>query len=129
VADFTYVRLATGTFAYTAFVIDAYAGRIMGWECSSSKHTTFVERAIRQAVALRLRDEKPQQTKGTKAIQPIHHSDAGSQGGFNWSSQHFECGGVDGQASGLDDGVDRQVADEVAGQAVAATRRGAVVLA
>jgi putative transposase len=24
----------------------------------------------------------------------IHHSDAGSQGGFNWSSQHLECGGV-----------------------------------
>jgi putative transposase len=44
VADFTYVRLATGAFAYTAFVIDAFAGLIVGWECSTSKHTTFVER-------------------------------------------------------------------------------------
>ncbi|MBF6303149.1 IS3 family transposase, partial [Nocardia amamiensis] len=34
VADFTYVRLAGGGFVYTAFVIDAYAGRIVGWECS-----------------------------------------------------------------------------------------------
>ena len=89
VADFTYVRLATGAFAYTAFVIDAYAGRIVGWECSTSKHTRFVERAIRQAVALRLRDGKPLQNKGNRAI---HHSDAGSQGGFNQSSQHRRSG-------------------------------------
>jgi hypothetical protein len=34
---------------YTAFVIDAFAGRIVGWECSRSKHTAFVESAIRQA--------------------------------------------------------------------------------
>jgi putative transposase len=79
VADFTYVRLATGAFAYTAFVIDAYAGMIVGWECSTSKHTTFVERAIQQAVALRLRDGKPLQNKA------IHHSDAGSQ----YTSVHF----------------------------------------
>jgi hypothetical protein len=24
----------------------------------------------------------------------VHHSDAGSQGGFNWSSQHLDHGGV-----------------------------------
>ena len=34
VADFTYVPLVTGRFAYTAFVIDAFAGLIPGWECS-----------------------------------------------------------------------------------------------
>jgi putative transposase len=55
VADFTYVRLATGCFAYTAFVIDAYANRIVGWECSTSKETAFIESSIRQAVALRAR--------------------------------------------------------------------------
>jgi putative transposase len=74
------VPLTTGAgtrFAYTAFVIDAYAGRIVGWECSTSKHTAFVERAARQAIALRLRDGKPLQNKGIRAI---HHSDAGSQG-------------------------------------------------
>jgi putative transposase len=79
VADFTYVRLATGTFAYTAFVIDAFAGRIVGWECSTSKHTAFVERAIAQATAFRARQGKPMNHK------VIHHSDAGSQ----YTSVHF----------------------------------------
>src|SRR5262249_33257108 len=37
VADFTYVPLAGGGFGYTAFVIDAYAGLICGWECSLTK--------------------------------------------------------------------------------------------
>lgn len=73
VADFTYVRLSTGVFVYTAFAIDAFAGRIVGWQCSASKHATFVESAIRQAANLRARDGNPL-TGNT-----IHHSDAGSQ--------------------------------------------------
>ncbi len=73
VADFTYVRLASGGFVYTAFVVDAYAGRIVGWECSTSKRTAFVESAIRQAAALRVRQGRAW-TGFT-----IHHSDAGSQ--------------------------------------------------
>jgi putative transposase len=73
VADFTYVALASGVFAYTAFVIDAYAGLIVGWECSTSKKTVFVESAIRQAAALRAR-------QGHRlGGDTIHHSDAGSQ--------------------------------------------------
>jgi putative transposase len=72
VADFTYVPLAGG-FGYTAFVIDAFAGLIPGWECSLSKRTAFVESAIRQAVASRARQGHPLRG-GT-----IHHSDAGSQ--------------------------------------------------
>jgi putative transposase len=88
VADFSYVRLASGVFAYTAFVIDAFANRILGWECSTSKHTRFVEAAIRQAAAVRIRE-------GHAETGPvIHHSDAGSQGGFNRSSQHLDHGGV-----------------------------------
>ena len=82
VADFTHVAMATGSFAYTAFVIDAYADRIVGWECSTSKQTAFVESAIRQAAAVRSREGTPLDG-GT-----IHHSDAGSQGGFKGSSQH-----------------------------------------
>jgi putative transposase len=79
VADFTYVRLESGRFVYTAFVIDAYAGRIVGWECSVSKQTAFVESAIRQAAALRDREGNP--LDGST----IHHSDAGSQ----YTSIHF----------------------------------------
>ena len=78
VADFTYVRMASGCFAYTAFVIDAYANRIVGWECSTTKHTSFVESAIRQAAALRARE-------GHQLSGVVHHSDAGSQ----YTSVHF----------------------------------------
>ena len=73
VADFTYVRLTCGSFVYTAFVIDAFAGRIVGWECSASKHVGFVERAIRHAAAVRAGEGNPL-TGST-----IHHSDANSQ--------------------------------------------------
>lgn len=44
VADFTYLALAGGGFAYVAFVIDAYAGTIRGWECSLSKTARFIQR-------------------------------------------------------------------------------------
>lgn len=73
VADFTYLRLCTGVFVYTAFVIDAFAGRIVGWQCSANKRTAFVESAIRQAANLRSMEGIPL-TGST-----IHHSDAGSQ--------------------------------------------------
>ena len=79
VADFTYVPLAGGRFAYTAFVIDAFAGLIPGWECSLSKETAFVESAIRQATAYRMRQGNP------ITGDAIHHSDAGSQ----YTSVHF----------------------------------------
>ncbi len=75
-------------FAYTAFVIDAFAGLIVGWECSTSKKTAFVESAIRQAAALRARQGHP------IGGDTIHHSDAGSQGEIKWSSQHLDDGGV-----------------------------------
>ena len=113
VADFTYVRLSTGVFVCTAFVIDAFAGRIVGWQCSASKQTAFVEASIRQAADLRAIDGNPLMGD------TIHHSDAGGQGGFKWSSLHLDDGGVDGQASGLDEGVDGAFTDEVAGCAVA----------
>ncbi len=81
VADFTYVRMVP-CFAYTAFVIDAFAGTIVGWEVSTSKETAFVERAVNQACMLRSMQGNPLRER------TIHHSDAGSQGVFNWSKQH-----------------------------------------
>jgi putative transposase len=68
VADFTYVPMSTGVFAYTAFVIDAYAGTIVGWECSTSKVTAFVERAILQGADKRRGEGHPLQGN------TIHHS-------------------------------------------------------
>lgn len=40
-ADFTYVPMAGGGFDYAAFVIDAYAGLVPGWDCSLTKNTAF----------------------------------------------------------------------------------------
>jgi putative transposase len=79
VADFTYVPLSGGRFACTAFVIDAFAGLIPGWECSLSKKAAFSGSAIRGAAVYRARQGNPI-TGGA-----IHHSDAGSQ----YTSVHF----------------------------------------
>lgn len=66
VADFTYVSTWQG-FAYVAFIIDVFAGVIVGWRVSSSMETSFVLDALEQAVWAR-------RPSGT-----IHHSDKGSQ--------------------------------------------------
>jgi putative transposase len=69
VADFTYVSTWQG-WLYVAFVIDAYAKRIVGWRASSSMTTDFVLDALEQAVY----DRRPTHADGL-----IHHSDRGSQ--------------------------------------------------
>jgi putative transposase len=122
VADFTYVSTWSGM-VYVAFVIDAYARRILGWRASTSMRTELVLDAIEQAIWTRQREGVTDLTGLT------HHHDNGSQGGFNWSSQHLGPGGVDGQASRVDGGAYRAVADEVAGGAVASTGGRARVLA
>jgi transposase InsO family protein len=86
VSDFTYVATWKG-FVYAAFVIDAYARKIVGWRVSPSAHAGFVLDALEQAV----HDRRPGKGMGL-----VHHSDRGSQGGFNRSSQHPALGGVDG---------------------------------
>lgn len=39
IADIMYVRLASGSLAYEAFVTNAYARRIVGWAASTRQHT------------------------------------------------------------------------------------------
>ena len=78
VSDFTYVSTWQG-WLYVAFVIDVYARRIVCWRVSTSMHTDFVLDALEQALYAR-------QPERDGAL--IHHSDRGSQGGFNRSSQH-----------------------------------------
>lgn len=48
-ADFTYVATWAG-FVYVAFVIDAFARRIVGWRVSRSAQTPFVLDALEQAL-------------------------------------------------------------------------------
>jgi putative transposase len=72
VADFTYVSTQAG-WVYVAFVIDAYARRILGWKVSASMTTDLVLDAINQAIFTRRRE-------GVKDLSGlIHHNDAGSQ--------------------------------------------------
>ena len=69
VSDFTYVSTWAG-FVYVAFVIDAYARRIVGWRVSRTAHASSVLDALEQA----LHDRRPVQ--GSRLV---HHSDRGSQ--------------------------------------------------
>ena len=52
VADFTYVSTWQGQM-FTAFVIDVYARRIVGWRVSSHMRTDFVVDALEQALCAR----------------------------------------------------------------------------
>ena len=85
VSDFTYVATWSG-FVYVAFVIDAYARRIVGWRVSRTAHAGFVLDALEQA----LHERRPVQGGGL-----VHHSDRGVHPEFKWSSQHLERGGCD----------------------------------
>nr|WP_328806697.1 IS3 family transposase [Novosphingobium aerophilum] len=69
VVDFTYVHTWAG-FVYVAFVIDAYARRIVGWNVSTSATAGFVLDALEQAIHAR----RPGPDDGL-----IHHSDRGVQ--------------------------------------------------
>ena len=55
VADFTYVSTWSG-WCYVAFVIDAYARRILGWRCGTTMTTQLVLDALEQAIWTRQRD-------------------------------------------------------------------------
>jgi putative transposase len=117
IADVTYLRTWEG-WLYLAAVQDSYSRRIVGWSMAEHMRSELVVDALKMAVARR----RP-------PAGLIHHSDQGSQGGFNWSLQHLDRGGVDGQAGGVDGGVDGPVGDEVAGGAVVAPGGAAGVLA
>ena len=109
VADFTYVPLDGGGFGYTALVIDAFAGLIAGWECSLSKETSFVEKAIRQAAALRARQGHP------ISGQAIHHSDAGSQYTSVRFAQTLLLAGLTGSVGSVGDAYDNALAETTIG--------------
>jgi hypothetical protein len=102
---------------YLCAIRDVCSGRIVGYSMDSRMKAALAVSALRNAIALR------------SPVATIVHSDRGSQGGFNWSSQHLDPGGVGGQASRVDGGAYRAVADEVAGGAVASTGGRARVLA
>lgn len=72
VVDFTYVPTWSG-FCYTAFVMDLFSRRIVGWATSSRMDTDFVLGALEQAIWTRKHRD------GGDLEGLIHHSDHGSQ--------------------------------------------------
>jgi len=103
---------------YCCAIKDVFSNRIVGWAIDERMKARLVVAAIEMAVARR----------GGNVAGCILHSDRGSQGGFNWSSQHLDQEVEHGSASWVDEGVDGTVADEVAGGSVASPRGGARVL-
>jgi putative transposase len=65
---------------YCAAVMDAYSRRIIGWSIAHHIRTELVLDALGMAI---LRRQPPKD-------QTILHSDHGTQGEFNWSSQHLD---------------------------------------
>jgi putative transposase len=72
VADFTYVSTWSG-WVYVAFVIDAYARRIVGWRTATTMNTRLVLDAIEHAIWTRQREGI------TNLYGLIHHNDRRSQ--------------------------------------------------
>jgi transposase InsO family protein len=75
VADLTYVATWAG-FVYAAFVIDAFARRIVGWRVSRSLSADLALDALEQALYAR-----------PDLDQLVHHSDRGGQTEFKGSLQ------------------------------------------
>ncbi len=105
VSDFTYVATWTG-FVYVAFVIDAYARRIVGWRVSRSAHAGFVLDALEQA----LHERKPVHGGGL-----VHHSDRGVQYvSIKYTERLVEAGLVPSVGS-VGDSYDNALAETING--------------
>ena len=94
VVDFTYVPTWSGM-VFTAFVTDVFSRRIVGWRTAASMPTSLPLDALEMALWTRQRQGHTDPAGRLDGL--IHHSDAGSQGGFKWSSQHLDLEVLDGQ--------------------------------
>ena len=105
VSDFTYVATWKG-FVYVAFVIDAFARRIVGWRVSSSAHAGFVLDALEQAV----HERRP-----VKAMGLVHHSDRGSQYLSIRYSERLQEAGIEPSVGSVGDSYDNALAETING--------------
>ncbi|HDX1949582.1 TPA: IS3 family transposase, partial [Escherichia coli] len=102
VADFTYVSTWQG-FVYVAFIIDVFAGYIVGWRVSSSMETTFVLDVLEQALWAR-------RPSGT-----IHHSDKGSQYVSLAYTERLKEAGLLASTGSTGDSYDNAMAESING--------------
>jgi len=105
VSDFTYVATWTG-FVYVAFVIDAYARRIVGWRVSRQAHASFVLDALEQA----LHERRPAHRGGL-----VHHSDRGSQYVSIKYTERLAQAGIEPSVGSVGDSYDNALAETING--------------
>jgi transposase InsO family protein len=104
VSDFTFVATWSG-FVYVAFVIDAFARRIVGWQVSRSARAEFVLDALEQA----LHDRQPWQAN------LIHHSDRGVQSVSIKYTERLAEAGIEPSVGSVGDSYDNALAETVIG--------------
>ena len=104
-ADFTYVATWTG-FVYVAFVIDAYARRIVGWRASRRAHADFVLDALEQA----LHDRRPASRGGL-----VHHSDRGAQYVSIKYTERLAEAGIEPSVGSVGNSYDNALAETING--------------
>jgi transposase InsO family protein len=104
-ADFTYVATWSG-FVYVAFVIDAYARRIVGWRASRTAHADFVLDALEQA----LYERRP-----ARGDALIHHSDRGSQYVSIKYTDRLQEAGIEPSVGSVGDSYDNALAETING--------------
>jgi putative transposase len=104
VSDFTYVATWSG-FVYVAFVIDAFARRIVGWRVSRTARAEFVLDALEQA----LHDRQPWRAN------LIHHSDRGVQDVSLKYTERLAEAGIEPSVGSVGDPYDNALAETVIG--------------
>ena len=104
-ADFTSVATWSG-FVYVAFVIDAFARRIVGWRVSRSAHAGFVLDALEQALHAR----RPVRGGGL-----VHHSDRGVQYVSIKYTERLAQAGIEPSVGSVGDSYDNALAESVIG--------------
>ena len=104
-SDFTYVASWTG-FVYVAFVIDAYARRIVGWRASRTAHAGFVLDALEQA----LHERRPLRGSGL-----VHHSDRGVQYVSIKYTERLAAAGIEPSVGSVGDSYDNALAETING--------------
>ena len=107
VADFTYVATWSG-WCYTAFVIDAYARRILGWSVATTMTSRFVVDAVEQAIWTRGRE-------GRDLAGLIAHHDHGVQYLSVAYSEHLATAGIKPSTGAVGSSYDNALAESVIG--------------
>jgi putative transposase len=107
VADITYVSTWSG-WVYVAFVVDAYARRILGWRCGTSMSTQLVLDALEQAVWTR-------QRTGAALDSVVAHTDRGSQYVSIRYTERLAEAGIAASVGTVGDSYDNALAESING--------------